>query len=165
VSTYAVIALALGLSCYRRGNPLTLRHALEPLWGRHVEGPLGLAVDSLAIVATLFGVATSLGLGVTQINAGLTYLYDAPNSLSLQLALIGGITMVATLSVVSGVGKGIRLLSEANMLVAGLLLLFVLLMGPTSRLLNLFFQDLGIYLQSLPNTTFYNNTGRRTTIG
>jgi choline/glycine/proline betaine transport protein len=153
---YAVVGLALAYSIHRKGRPVSIRWALEPLLGtRRVKGRLGDAIDVIAIVGTLFGVATSLGLGVKQIAAGLSYLGvvgEVTNALL--VILIVAITIVATVSVVSGVGKGIKWLSNINLGMAGLLLIAVLLLGPTMYLLRLLVQSIGGYFQNVVGLTF-----------
>ncbi len=144
---YALVGLALAYFSFNRGLPLTLRSAFVPLLGDRVHGPLGSVIDILAVVATLFGVATSLGIGVQQVNAGLDYLFGIAQTPSTQVILIVIITGMATASVVSGLDKGIRRLSEFNVAVALLLLLFVLLAGPTLFELNGWVQNMGQYAQ------------------
>ena len=117
---YALVGLALSFFAYRHQLPMTLRSTLYPLLKDKVHGWLGDTIDTLAVVSTLIGVATSLGLGVLQLNAGLTFLFDAPDARWFQSLLIGLITLAATLSVVSGLSNGVRRLSEANILIAGL---------------------------------------------
>ena len=128
---YAVVALTLAFFCYRHGLPLTLRSALYPLIGNRIHGPIGHAVDIFAIIGTVLGVATSLGLGVAQINSGLNHLFGVPVGVTTQIILIIVTCGLATLSVASGLDKGIRILSEANLVLAAVLLLFVLVAGPT----------------------------------
>ena len=149
---YVVIGLGLAYMTFRRGRPLSLRWLLEPLLGRErVEGWIGNVVDVIAIVGTLFGVATSLGLGVQQIIAGLVSLGWIESSSNAAIILaIGAITLVATLSVVSGVYKGLKWLSNINMGLAGGLMLFVMLAGPTLFLLNAWVHNLGGYIAALP---------------
>ena len=151
---YAVVALALAYFSFRQNLPLTIRSALYPLIGEKIHGPIGHAVDTFAVVGTLFGVATSLGLGVMQVNAGLNYLFDVPVGNTVQVLLIVGITGLATISVALGLDGGIRRVSELNLLLAISLLLFVLLTGPTAYLLQTFVQNTGYYLSSLIDTTF-----------
>ncbi|BBY87767.1 BCCT family transporter [Mycolicibacterium tokaiense] len=148
---YAVVGLGMAYMTYRRGRPLTVRWLLEPLLGRQrVEGPIGHAVDTVAVVGTLFGVATSLGFGVTQIGAGLEYLGWIQMNNWWTVGMIAAITVIATFSVVSGVHKGLQWLSNINMGLAAALALFVLLLGPTLFLLQAWVQNLGLYIQSLP---------------
>lgn len=151
---YAIVALILAFFAYRHGLPLTLRSALYPLIGDKIYGPIGHIVDVFAVIGTVFGVATSLGYGVTQINAGINYLFDIPVSDTVQILLIIGVTLLAVISVTTGLDKGIRRLSELNMILAVLLLVFVLLLGPTVFLLQAFVQNTGSYVSELVNNTF-----------
>src|SRR5690606_4827145 len=113
--------------------PLTIRSGLYPLLKERINGPIGHAVDIFAIVGTMFGIATSMGLGVSQMNAGLNYLIGVPISLSVQLILIASVTAMASISVVTGLDKGVKILSETNLLLAIFLMLFVLVVGPTTE--------------------------------
>jgi choline/glycine/proline betaine transport protein len=146
---YALVALSLAYFSYNRHLPLTIRSAFYPIIGQRIYGPAGTVIDVLAVVATLFGVATSLGFGVVQINSGLGFLFGLPVGSEVQILLIMGITMVATASVVSGLDRGIRRLSEINLVVAMILMLFLLFGGPTLFLLNSTVQNTGHYLQNL----------------
>lgn len=149
---YVVVGLGMAYMTYRRGRPLTVRWLLEPLLGRQrVEGPIGHAVDVIAVVGTLFGVATSLGFGITQIGAGLQYLGWIELNNWWIVGLICVITGIATFSVVTGVNRGLKWLSNINMTLATALAAFVLLLGPTLFLLQAWIQNLGVYLQSLPD--------------
>lgn len=152
---YVVVGLAVAYAVYRKGRPVSIRWALEPILGKRVTGAWGDAIDVIAVVGTLFGVATSLGFGVTQIGAGLHFLgFVDESSTTLLVVLITGITAIALVSVVTGVDKGIRFLSNLNMVVAAGLLLAVLLLGPTVFLLSDFVQQLGSYLQNLVRLSF-----------
>jgi choline/glycine/proline betaine transport protein len=151
---YIVVALALAYYAFRHGLPLSLRSALYPLIGKRVHGAIGNVVDILAVFGTLFGLATSLGLGVLQINAGLDFLGAMPNNTTNQVILIAAITFAATISVVTGLDKGIRRLSELNLVLAITLLVFVLAAGPTLLLVRAFVQNLGAYGSSLVELTF-----------
>lgn len=142
---YALIGMALAYFAYNKGLPLTIRSTLHPLLGKKVDGPVGNLVDIVASVATLFGVATSLGFGVQQINAGLHYAFGIPDSPQMQAMLIAIITAIATISVVSGLEVGIRRLSEVNMLLALALMLFIFLVGPTVYFLDGLIQNIGAY--------------------
>ncbi|ARB45522.1 choline BCCT transporter BetT [Alloalcanivorax xenomutans] len=153
-SIYAVVAMILGYFSFRHGLPLTLRSALYPLIGKRIYGFWGHLVDIFAVVGTVFGVATSLGLGVEQVNAGLHYLFDLPDTENMRVVLIISITALATLSVVTGLDAGIRRLSELNLALAFLLLMFVLCLGPTLFLLKTYVQNLGSYLSTLVDMTF-----------
>ncbi|MBY5922642.1 BCCT family transporter [Ferrimonas balearica] len=151
---YAIVALILAFFAYRHGLPLTLRSALYPLIGDRIYGPIGHAVDIFAIIGTVFGVATSLGFGVLQVNSGLHYLFDLPVNANIQVILIIAITALATLSVVSGLDKGIRRLSELNLLLAVGLMALILILGPTVLLLQTYVQNTGGYLSEIVNKTF-----------
>ncbi len=151
---YAIVALILAFFAYRHGLPLTLRSALYPLIGEKIYGPIGHAVDVFAVLGTVFGVATSLGFGVAQVNAGLNYLFDIPVGAKTQVVLIAVITTLATISVVTGLEKGIRRLSELNLLLAVGLMGLVLLLGPTVLLLQTFVENTGSYLSEIVSKTF-----------
>lgn len=146
---YVVVGVAIAYSVHRKGHPVSIRWALEPILGRRARGPIGDAVDVAAVVGTVFGVATSLGLGVLQITAGLEHTGIATSSTGLQIALIVGITALATLSVVSGLDRGLKWLSNINVSLAGVLLVAVLVLGPTLFLLREFVQSIGAYLASV----------------
>ena len=151
---YAVVGLSLGYFGYRYNLPLTIRSGLYPILKHRIDGPIGHAVDIFAICGTVFGLATSLGFGVLQINAGLNYLFGIEMSTLVQVGLIVGITIVATGSVVSGLDKGVRILSELNLIVAIGLMVFVLLVGPTVELMRNFVQNIGLYLDVFLLRTF-----------
>ena len=151
---YAMVALILAFFSYRHGLPLTLRSALYPLIGDRIYGPIGHAVDIFAIISTVLGIATSLGYGVLQINSGFNFLFDLPISTNIQVILIIVITALATLSVATGLDKGIRRLSELNLLLAVILLTLVLVLGPTALLLKSFVENTGGYLSDIVNKTF-----------
>lgn len=152
---YAVVGLALSYAIHRRGRPVSIRWALEPLLGERVKGWMGDTIDILAVVGTLFGIATSLGLGVQQISTGLASMGLVQEADNLLLViLITVITFLATLSVVSGVGAGIKWLSNINLSLAGLLLISVLLLGPTVFLFQNLVESLGIYLGQFFQMTF-----------
>ncbi|MFQ6022155.1 MAG: BCCT family transporter [Acidiferrobacterales bacterium] len=143
---YVIVALSLAYFSYRKKLPLTIRSALYPLIGNKIYGPIGHAVDILAVFATVFGVATSLGLGVQQMNTGLNQMFGMPVSTVWQIVLIAVISAVAVVSVVSGVNKGIRILSELNMWLSVAILVFLLSFGPTRFLLHTLLQSTGDYL-------------------
>lgn len=148
-AVYALVGLALAYFSFSRGLPLTISSAFHPILGKRIYGPIGHSIDILAVVATLFGVATSLGFGVAQINAGLGYLAGVPQSSVVQLGLVAFITAVATASVVSGLDKGVKRLSQLNLWSAVVLMVFVLAGGQTVFLLKSFVQNTGHYLQNL----------------
>ncbi|MGA9664094.1 MAG: choline BCCT transporter BetT [Pseudomonas alloputida] len=151
---YAIVALILAYFSFRNGLPLTLRSALYPLIGERIYGPIGHAVDVFAILGTVFGVATSLGYGVLQINSGFHHVFGLPVNTTVQVILITATCALATLSVASGLDKGIRILSELNLSLAVILMLFVLLLGPTVFLLQTYVQNTGAYLSDIVNKTF-----------
>ena len=153
-AVYAVIGLSLAYAIHRRGRPVSIRWALEPLLGDRVRGWVGDVIDVLAIVGTIFGVATSLGLGVQQISTGLAAMGVVTEATDfLLVVLIVGITLVALVSVVSGLSRGIRWLSNINLSLAAVLLISVLLLGPTLFLLRDLVQSLGVYLANVFNMT------------
>ncbi|WP_439437966.1 BCCT family transporter [Salinivibrio costicola] len=147
---YAILALGLALFAYNKGLPLTIRSVFYPLFGERIWGWTGHVIDILAIVATLFGLATSLGIGASQASGGLHYLFDTPLGATTEVLLVIGITALAIFSVIAGVDKGVKRLSEINLGLAFLLLLFVIIVGPTLAILTGFFGNLGAYLQNLP---------------
>jgi choline/glycine/proline betaine transport protein len=151
---YAVVALGLAYFGYRHELPLTIRSMLYPLLGRRIHGALGDAIDVLAVFGTLFGVATSLGLGVLQINSGFAYNRWLDVSTTNQLLLIAGIIALTTISVATGLERGIRRLSEANVLLGVLLLAFVFVAGPTLFLLGTYVESVGHYLATLIDQSF-----------
>ncbi|RAR63331.1 MULTISPECIES: BCCT family transporter [Halomonadaceae] len=133
---YAVVGLSLAFFAYNRGLPLTLRSAFTPLLGQHVRGWVGHVIDIVAVLSTIFGLATSLGFGATQAAGGLNYLFDVPNTLGTQLAIIVGVTTVALYSVWRGIDGGVKLFSNINMVIALVLLLFVVFTGSTLLFVN-----------------------------
>ncbi len=136
---YAVVALALAFFTFNRGLPLTLRSAFYPLFGEAVWGWVGHVIDTLAVFATLFGIATSLGFGTEQALAGLNYLFGWGTGPVAKVLLITIITACALISVLRGLDGGVKILSEINIVLAGLLLLFVLIVGPTAAIIESIF--------------------------
>jgi len=153
-SVYIVVGLSLAYFSFRHGLPLSVRSALYPLIGDRIYGPIGHAVDIFAVLGTMFGVATSLGLGVMQVNAGLNFLFGVEISTYVQILLIVFITGIATISVVAGLDAGIRRISELNLLLALVMLVFILVAGPTATLLSALMQNVGGYLSSMVDMTF-----------
>ena len=147
---YATVALALALFSYNKGLPLTIRSAFHPLLGDRIWGWPGHAIDIIAVFATLFGLATSLGFGATQANAGLNELFGVPIGKTTEVILITVITAVALVSVVRGLDGGVKILSEVNMGLAGLLALFTVIVGPTAFLISFFWDSLKAYVEYLP---------------
>ncbi|WP_226831901.1 BCCT family transporter [Brachybacterium sp. FME24] len=145
-AVFATFGLAIGYSTHRLGNKGLVSPILRPLIGRHADGVVGKAVDVLVILSTLFGTTTSLGLGAAQISQGLSQITGLDlTATSVQITVIALITVLFTASAMSGVGRGIRYLSQATMVIAAALLLFVLITGPTSWLINIFLRSLGGY--------------------
>ena len=147
---YATIALGLALFSFNKGLPLTIRSVFYPLLGERIWGWPGHIIDILAVLATLFGLATSLGYGASQASSGLNFLFDVPLGNTTQIVLVIGITAIALFSVVAGLDAGVKRLSEINMMLAVLLLVFVIAVGPTLDILSGFFGNLGAYFQHLP---------------
>ncbi|MFZ6051294.1 BCCT family transporter [Halocola ammonii] len=146
---YALVALALAFFAYNRKKPLTIRSVFYPILGDRIYGWIGDMIDVLAVLATLFGLATSLGIGVQQIGGGISYLTGIANNEWLQVGLIGGITLIATISVVSGIDKGVKFLSEWNVRIAGILLLFVIIAGPSLFIFKSLVQNIGNYMNDV----------------
>jgi choline/glycine/proline betaine transport protein len=159
---YTIVGLGLAFFAYNRGLPLTIRSIFYPILGNRIHGFWGNLIDTLSVLATLMGLATSLGLGVKQVNAGLNFLFGVNVSVTNQVILIAVITAMATLSVVSGLDGGVKRLSEWNMGLAALLMLFVLIAGPTVFILSGFTQNLGFYLRELPELSLWTETFRQT---
>jgi glycine betaine transporter len=152
---YAVVGLALAYSTFRKGRSNLISSAFYPILGDRVDGSVGRAIDILAIFATLFGTATSLGLGALQINGGLNYLSDSiPLSTGVAIGVIVTMTVLFILSAISGVHRGIQWLSNLNMVLAVLLVLFLLVVGPTIFILNTFTESLGAYASNLVTMSF-----------
>ncbi|MBO6853451.1 MAG: BCCT family transporter [Marivivens sp.] len=146
---YAVVALSLALFTYNKGLPLSIRSAFYPILGDRVWGWWGHIIDTLAVFATLFGLATSLGIGAQQANAGLEFVYGIPNNITVQVILIIGITAIALVSVLRGLDGGVKVLSEINMVIATLLLLFVLFAAGAGGILADFVAGLGAYAREV----------------
>jgi choline/glycine/proline betaine transport protein len=155
---YTLVALSLAFFSFNKGLPLSIRTAFYPLFGEKIHGGIGNAIDIMATVATLFGVATSLGLGVQQVNAGLDHLFGIGQTRLIQVSLIAAITAVATWSVIRGLDKGIRRISEINIVFAGALALFVFILGPTLFILDALLENIGYYFQHLPQLSTWNET-------
>jgi len=147
---YAIMALGLALFSFNKGFPLTIRSVFYPVLGERVWGWPGHIIDIIAVLATLFGLATSLGLGASQAASGLHYLFGLPEGNTTQVVLVIGITAIAMMSVVAGLDAGVKRLSEINMILAILLLLFVIIVGPTLAIVTGFFDNMLAYFQNLP---------------
>ncbi|MFC0560143.1 glycine betaine uptake BCCT transporter [Halalkalibacter alkalisediminis] len=146
---YAIVALALAYQKFRKGAPGLMSATLYPVLGEKVKGPIGQTVDVVAVFATLFGVAASLGLGSQQINAGLEYLIGIPNNFMVQMVIMSIITVLFIISANTGISRGIKLVSNVNMSLATLLFFAMLILGPTLFLLNMFTTSLGSYIQNV----------------
>jgi len=155
---YALVGMALAFFAFNRKLPLAIRSIFYPLLGDKVHGIWGDVIDVLAVLATLFGLATSLGFGVQQVNAGLNHLFGIPDNTGIQVVLVAVITFAATLSVVSGIDKGVKRLSQMNINLGAILLVFLLLFGPSVLILDSFVQNLGVYLTDFFNTSFWTES-------
>ncbi|MFE8703706.1 BCCT family transporter [Cytobacillus sp. FJAT-54145] len=152
---YTVIALGLAYFQFRKGAPGVISSILRPVFGDRVEGGLGVLINFVAVFATVFGVATSLGLGAIQISGGLSYLFEGiNNTIGTQLIIIAIVTVLYMLSAQTGLNKGIKYLSNLNIILAISLLLFLLFVGPTNFIMDLFTTTIGAYLQNLPSMSF-----------
>lgn len=156
---YSLISLALAFFAYNRGLPLSLRSVFYPILKDRVFGKIGDIIDITAVISCLFGLATSLGYGAQQINSGLNYLFGIPQGTKIQVFIIVIITLIATLSVVSGIGKGVRILSELNIKMAGLFLIAILILGPTLFIFRSFGNSIGYYLNNFFELSFFSENG------
>lgn len=157
---YAVVGLALAFFSFNKKLPLTFRSLFYPFLGERIHGWWGHSIDILSVIATLFGLSTSLGLGVQQMNAGLNFLFGWEMSTTLQSFIIIIVTSIATISVVSGLDKGVKLLSQGNMIMAFALMLLVFALGPTTYLLKSFIQNTGSYLADFIEISTWNDSYR-----
>ncbi|EOW4016473.1 BCCT family transporter [Vibrio parahaemolyticus] len=149
-SIYALLALGLAIFSFNKGLPLTMRSIFYPLFGERVWGWVGHIIDILAVVATVFGLATSLGYGASQAATGLNFLFGVPMTDTTQVVLIVVITALALISVVAGLDSGVKRLSEINMILAAMLLFFVIIVGPTMAILTGFFDNIASYVTNIP---------------
>ncbi|WP_082835293.1 choline BCCT transporter BetT [Brachybacterium sp. sponge] len=152
-SMYSLLGMAMGYFAYRWGMPLSIRAALYPLLGKRVRGAAGNVIDIFALVGTVFGVATSMGIGVVLLNVGFSWLFGLPQGLGLQIALVIVAVVMTIAACTSGVDKGIRLISELNLWSAGAMLLYILVTGKTSFLLNAIVENIGRFVATLPERT------------
>lgn len=155
---YSVVGLSLAYFTYNRKMPLTLRSAFYPILGNRIYGWMGDVVDIMAVITTIFGLATTIGFGVGQINAGFTHVFGIPTSLFYQIIIIVAVTGIATLSAFSGVNKGVRLLSLLNVRVAGLIFLIILILGPTTFIFRSYIQNVGSYLVNFVDMATWTET-------
>ena len=151
---YGLVALCLAYFTFRKGKVSLISATLKPVIGKRAEGFTGKVVDTIAVIATVLGVATTLGFGAVQINGGLSFVYGVPTNITTQFIIICIVTALFIYSALSGLGKGIKILSNANMILAGILFLMLFLIGPTLFNLNLFTDTLGAYLQNIVNMSF-----------
>ncbi len=158
---FSFVGLVLAYFSFRQQQPLTIRFALRPLLGDRIYGSLGNLVDLLAVFGTVFGIATTLGLGVQQMNAGLEHVFGIASSARLQLIVIVTIMLIATLSVISGVSRGVRLLSEINFWLSIAAVLFMLMLGPTQYLVAITIEATGNYIQNLLSMSLHTNATHR----
>jgi len=159
---YALVGLSLAFFAFNKKLPLTIRSVFHPLLGERIHGWMGDVIDIVAVVATLFGLATSLGFGVQQVSSGLSYLFSTPDTRWMQVFLIIIITLAATVSVVLGLDKGVRVLSEMNMRLGLIFLVLMLILGPTIFLLDSFIQNTGYYLQEIISIGTWTETYKTT---
>lgn len=159
-SIYAVVGLAIAFFAFNKKLPLSIRSIFQPILGSKIHGWIGDMIDVLAVVSTLFGLATTLGFGVQQIAAGLNHLFDIPDTTISQVILIGIITMAATVSVILGLDKGVRVLSEFNIRLAAVLLVIVVLAGPTLFIFDSFVQNTGNYAQDFLKLSLWTESYR-----
>lgn len=152
-SMYALLGMAMGYFAYRWGMPLSIRAALYPLLGKRVRGTTGDVIDIFALVGTVFGVATSMGIGVVLLNVGFSMLFGLPEGLALQIALVLVAVLMTVAACTSGVDKGIRLISELNLWSAGAMMLYILVTGKTAFLLNAMVENVGRFVFTLPERT------------
>jgi len=151
---YAIVALALAYFQFRKDEPGLISATLKPVLGKRMEGSLGTVVDVLAVFATVIGVATTLGFGAAQINGGLSLLLGVPNNFTVQFLIILAVTVLFMISAWSGLGKGIKYLSNTNMVLAILLFILMFIAGPTILILNMFTDTIGGYIQNIVSMSF-----------
>jgi choline/glycine/proline betaine transport protein len=155
---YALVGMALAFFTFNKKLPLTISSVFYPLLGDKVNGPWGKVINVLAVVATLFGLATSLGLGVQQVSAGLAHLFNLPDTITTQVILITVITLAATGSVVAGLSGGVKRLSQLNMFLGAIFLAFMLIVGPTLFITDSFIQNIGGYVQNFFELSSWTET-------
>lgn len=149
-SVYALLGMAMGYFSYRWGMPLSIRAALYPLLGKRVRGPLGDGISTIALVGTVFGVATSMGIGVVLLNVGFSRIFGLEQGLTLQIALVVGAVVLTIAATTSGVDRGIRWISELNLWSAVAMMVYILIAGQTAFLLNALVENIGHFLVTLP---------------
>lgn len=159
---YCVVGLSLAYFTFNRKMPLTLRSAFYPLLGNRIYGWMGDVIDIMAVITTLFGLATTIGFGVGQINSGLTHVFGIPTSLFYQVLIIAAVTLAATISAFSGVNRGVKRLSELNVRVAATIFILVLILGPTTFILKSYIQNIGSYLVNFVGMSTWTESLRGT---
>lgn len=159
---YCVVGLSLAYFTFNRKMPLTLRSAFYPLLGNRIYGWMGDVIDIMAVITTLFGLATTIGFGVGQINSGLTHVFGIPTSLFYQVLIIAAVTLAATISAFSGVNRGVKRLSELNVRVAATIFILVLILGPTTFILKSYIQNIGSYLVNFVDMSTWTEALRGT---
>jgi len=159
---YALVGMALAFFAFNHKLPLAIRSIFYPLLGDKIHGYYGDLIDVIAVLATLFGLATSLGFGVQQVSAGLHHVFGLPDNTNMQVLLVVCITFAATISVVTGLDRGVKRLSEMNLNLGALLLTFLLILGPTVVILDSFVQNLGVYVGDFFYTSFWTESYRAT---
>ncbi|HLS29618.1 MAG TPA: BCCT family transporter, partial [Flavobacteriaceae bacterium] len=157
-AAYALVGLSMAYFSFTRGLPLTIRSVFYPVLGNKIYGIIGHAIDILAVLATIFGLATSLGLGVQQIATGLNFVFGWSSEVGMQILYIAIVTLIATVSVILGVDKGVKILSEWNMRIALFLLLLVVILGPTLFIFRAFVENTGSYIANLIEISFWSET-------
>ena len=158
---YALVGMSLAFFTFNKKLPLTISSVFYPLLGEKVHGPWGKVINVLAVVATLFGLATSLGLGVQQVSAGLAHLFNTQDTVKVQIILISAITLAATGSVVAGLSGGVKRLSQLNMILGAIFLVFMVVVGPTLFVLDSFIQNVGGYVQNFFGLSSWTETYQR----
>ncbi len=155
---YALVSLALAFFTFNRGLPLTMRSVFYPILGDRIYGFWGNLIDTIAVIATLFGLASSLGFGVKQVSAGMNFLFGTSDTTAFQVILIAVITGFATMSVIAGLDGGVKRLSQLNLGLGAMFLLFVLIVGPTVFIIGTFLESTGSYLQALPSLSTWTES-------
>lgn len=159
---YSLVGLALAYFTYNRKMPLTLRSAFYPILGNKIHGWIGDLIDVMAVITTIFGLATTIGFGVGQINSGFTHVFGVPSTLFYQIIIIVAITGISTLSAFSGVNRGVRMLSILNIRVALTIFILVLILGPTTFVFRSYIQNVGSYLVNFVDMSTYTEVFRDT---
>jgi choline/glycine/proline betaine transport protein/BCCT family betaine/carnitine transporter len=160
---YALIALGLAYFAFSRNLPLSMRSLFYPILKDKIYGPLGDMADTFAVLATMFGLATSLGLGAQQINSGLDHMMGIGVNTNIQVVIIVIVTLVATISIMAGIDKGVRRLSQITIILAGVFMILVFLLGPTGYILRLFSNSLGEYFGNIIQNASYVAAGEGST--